>query len=60
MVAVEPNIESHEHFPLLAIEDALKTADVFAVLVKHRGFLDESVKVALKERSVLDFCGVLI
>lgn len=60
VVAVEPNIESHEHFTLLALEDALKTADVFALLVKHRGFLDESAKTALNERSALDFCGVLL
>lgn len=60
VVAVEPNIESHEHFTLLALEDALITADVFAVLVKHRGFLVESVKAALSERLALDFCGVLI
>lgn len=60
VVAVEPNIDSHEQFALLTLEDALKSADVFAVLVKHRGFLDESVKLALSERSVLDFCGVLI
>jgi len=60
VVAVEPNIDTHEHFTLLSIEDALYTADVFAVLVKHRVFLDESVKMAFSERSVLDFCGVLI
>jgi UDP-N-acetyl-D-mannosaminuronic acid dehydrogenase len=59
VVAVEPNIDSHEHFTLLTLEDALETADVFAVLVKHKGLLDESVKLALNERSVLDFCGVL-
>ena len=59
VVAVEPNIDTHEHFTLLTLEDALKTADVFAVLVKHKGLLDESVKMALNERSVLDFCGVL-
>jgi len=60
VIAVEPNIKTHEHFTLLTLEEALNTADVFAVLVKHRGFLDESVKMALKKRSVLDFCGVLI
>jgi UDP-N-acetyl-D-mannosaminuronic acid dehydrogenase len=60
VIAVEPNIKTHEHFTLLSLEDALNTADVFAVLVKHRGFLDESVKMAFSERSVLDFCGVLI
>jgi UDP-N-acetyl-D-mannosaminuronic acid dehydrogenase len=60
VVAVEPNIESHEDFTLLSLEDALTTADIFAVLVKHREFLDESVKVALTEQSALDFCGILI
>jgi len=60
VVAVEPNIESHEEFTLLSLEDALTTADVFAVLVKHRGFLDKSVQMALNERSVLDFCGALV
>lgn len=60
VVAVEPNIDSHEHVMLLALDDALKSADVFAVLVKHREFLNESVKMALNERLVLDFCGALI
>jgi UDP-N-acetyl-D-mannosaminuronic acid dehydrogenase len=59
VVAVEPNIESHAHFKLLALDDALKTADVFAVLVKHQVFLNESVKTVLSERLALDFCGVL-
>jgi UDP-N-acetylglucosamine 2-epimerase len=56
---VEPNIKTHDHFMLLSLEDALNTADVFALLVKHSGFLDESVKIAFSDRSVLDFCGVL-
>lgn len=60
VVAVEPNIDSHERFTLLALEEALKNADVFAVLVKHREFLNEPVKMALSDRSALDFCGVLI
>jgi UDP-N-acetyl-D-mannosaminuronic acid dehydrogenase len=59
MVAVEPNIDAHDRFTLVSLEDALKTADVFAVLVKHRGFLSESVRVALFERGALDLCGVL-
>jgi len=59
VVAVEPNIESHDRFTLVTLDDALKTADVFAVLVKHRGFLDISAKTALGERGALDFCGVL-
>ena len=59
MVAVEPNIEAHDRFTLVSLEDALKTADVFVVLVKHRGFLNATVKTALIERGGLDFCGVL-
>jgi UDP-N-acetyl-D-mannosaminuronic acid dehydrogenase len=59
MVAVEPNIDSHDHFTLVSLEDALKTADIFAVLVKHREFLNEAVRAALFERGVLDLCGVL-
>lgn len=59
VVAVEPNIESHDRFTLLTLEDALKAADVLAVLVKHRGFLDASVKASLVELGALDFCGVL-
>jgi UDP-N-acetyl-D-mannosaminuronic acid dehydrogenase len=59
VVAVEPNIDSHDCFPLVTLEDALKTADVLAVLVKHRSFLDAAAKMALGERGALDFCGVL-
>jgi UDP-N-acetyl-D-mannosaminuronic acid dehydrogenase len=36
VVTVEPNIESHDRFTLVTLEDAFKTADVLAVLVKHR------------------------
>ncbi len=60
VVAVEPNIHSHESLTLLSLEDALAIADVFVVLVKHRGFLEEPVTTALSERTVLDFCGVLV
>lgn len=59
IVAVEPNIDSHEHFKLLTLEEAFKTADVFVVLVKHREFLEESVKMLFNERLVFDFCGAL-
>jgi UDP-N-acetyl-D-mannosaminuronic acid dehydrogenase len=59
VVAVEPNIGAHDRFTLVTPEEALKTADVLAVLVKHRGFLDPSVKAALIELKALDFCGVL-
>ena len=59
VLAVEPNLEAHDRFTLVTTEEALKTADVLAVLVKHRGFLDPPVKAALIELRALDFCGVL-
>ena len=58
VVAVEPNIQSHDKFSLLTLEAALQTADVLALLVKHREFLDVSVKKLLCDRNALDFCGV--
>ena len=58
-MAVEPNIEAHDRFTLVSLEGALKTADVFAVLVKHQEFLSAPFKTALFDRGALDFCGVL-
>jgi UDP-N-acetyl-D-mannosaminuronic acid dehydrogenase len=60
VVAVEPNIESHESLKLTALDESLGSADVFAVLVKHRQFLDGATKRALKEIGALDFCGALV
>ena len=58
VVAVEPNIQSHDKFELLSLEAALETADVLAVLVKHREFLDVSSQNMLSDRRALDFCGI--
>lgn len=60
VVAVEPNIESHEHLPLSSLDEALRSADVFAMLVKHRQFLDPASRRALTEARALDFCGALV
>ncbi len=59
VVAVEPNIDAHDKFSMVSLDDALATADVFAVLVKHRQFLDGQVKTSLGDRLALDFCGIL-
>ena len=56
--AVEPNIESHERFALMDLDDALLQGDVIAVLVKHRQFLDPACKARLLALNALDFCGV--
>jgi len=59
VVAVEPNIESHDEFVLMGLDEAIEVADVLVVLVKHRQFGDEVVKEGLRARGALDFCGVL-
>ncbi len=58
VVAVEPNIQSHDKFALVTLEEALQTADVVAVLVKHRQFVQLAGAGELDGDCVLDFCGV--
>lgn len=59
VIMVEPNIENHNRFTLLSLEDAINSSDVIAVLVKHRQFADDSVRKQLRKANALDFCGVL-
>jgi UDP-N-acetyl-D-mannosaminuronic acid dehydrogenase len=58
VLAVEPNIDSHERFNLLGLDEALKSADVVAVLVKHHQFVDDDCKKSLAKFGALDFCGL--
>jgi len=59
VVAVEPNIESHAHLLLLDLTEAVAQADVIAVLVKHREFMQPANQQHLRELGALDFCGAL-
>jgi UDP-N-acetyl-D-mannosaminuronic acid dehydrogenase len=59
LVVVEPNIDSHDKLTLINLEQALMKADVIAVLVKHRVFVDSVDKRLLLSKLVLDFCGAL-
>ena len=58
VVAVEPNIETHPCFELVALADALASADVVAILVKHRQFVAQAKSGSFGAANVLDFCGV--
>lgn len=60
VVAVEPNIESHDAFTLVSLEDAIAQADVLVLLVKHRQFADAEVRAELSRAKALDFCGALM
>jgi UDP-N-acetyl-D-mannosaminuronic acid dehydrogenase len=59
VIVVEPNIEKHDRFSLISLESAFQSADVIAVLVKHRQFANDSVRKLLKTVNALDFCGVI-
>lgn len=58
VIAVEPNIESHEDFDLVSLDDAMQSADVIAVLVKHWQFIDLAKSAGLARPGLLDFCGI--
>lgn len=59
VIAVEPNIEVHERITLSSLDEALQSADVIALLVKHRQFESNAIRVLLKKSNALDFCGAL-
>ena len=60
VVAVEPNISSHDDFALLDVDRAINECDVITVLVKHREFLKADVRERLVQAGALDFCGALV
>ena len=59
IIPVEPNINSHVNLSLSNLSDAIEKSDIICVLVKHKEFLDSSVKDQLKKLEALDFCGAL-
>jgi UDP-N-acetyl-D-mannosaminuronic acid dehydrogenase len=59
VVAVEPNIEAHAQLPLYNFTEIVSQADVIAVLVKHREFIEPANQQLLRYLGALDFCGAL-
>jgi UDP-N-acetyl-D-mannosaminuronic acid dehydrogenase len=57
-IVVEPNIQSHTSMQLTSVEEALDQADIIALLVKHREFVQLFQSGLLSDERVLDFCGV--
>jgi len=54
VLAVEPNIESHNVFEILKDSDAIEDADIIVYLVAHKQF--RGIRIFGKE--VIDFCGI--
>lgn len=59
VVAVEPNIDSHDSLAVVGLDQTLEDADMITVLVKHRQFLEPGIQQQLRSKGVLDFCGAL-
>ncbi|MDO9418359.1 UDP-N-acetyl-D-mannosamine dehydrogenase [Pararhizobium sp.] len=57
VIAVEPNIDTHEALELVSLEDAMQEDALFVLLVKHRQFLRAEMSAALKAKGAMDFCG---
>lgn len=57
--AVEPNIRRHKQLPVSSLEEALEAADIVAVLVRHREFVQSSVVNRLRQINARDYCGAL-
>lgn len=55
---VEPNLESHEKFELVPLDEALAAADIVLMLVGHKSFLSIS-NSKLAEKIIVDTCGVI-
>ena len=59
VMAVEPNIDTNDEFDIVSLEDALASADVIAVLVKHQQFCNPKAVSCLLNVGAIDFCGAL-
>ncbi len=55
ILAVEPNIESHDEFEIVPDHKAIEQADIIVFLVAHKEFQG----IRIFDKKVLDFCGVL-
>lgn len=53
---VEPNVKEHQIYKLTNYKEAVKNADIIALLVAHKEFKDLQIS---EEKVVLDFCGVM-
>jgi len=54
VIAVEPNIKTHDYINLVDIDSALQKADIIVWLVQHKEFKSINIKKGL------DFCGILL
>lgn len=59
VIAIEPNIERHAVIKLEELDNVLNKDIVLVILVKHKEFLEPSIREKLISLGALDFCGAL-
>ena len=55
ILAVEPNINNFQEFNIIDYQEAIEKSDIFVFLVAHKEFQE----LHIKDKKILDFCGVL-
>ena len=55
---VEPNIQNHDKFNLLSLDEVIKSNSLKVVLVQHEEFIINKDIISLDKTMVLDFCGL--
>lgn len=58
LLVCEPNLDSHEEFDLLPMNEVLQQADILLLLVDHRPFRSLTAS-ALKEKILIDTRGIV-
>ena len=58
ILAVEPNIKSHDLFVITDLDQAIDQADLIAFLVMHDEFINFNFDRNNNNKKLLDFCGI--
>lgn len=53
---VEPNVQDHPYYKITKLDEAIKKADIIALLVAHNEFKTLNIS---EDKIVLDFCGAV-
>jgi hypothetical protein len=53
-MAIEPNVQTHHSIMIFTLSEAIESADLFVLLVKHKSFEN----TGLKNKFFLNFCGL--
>lgn len=55
---VEPNIQSHQKFKIISLEEAILSSDLLITLVGHSEFIGLEDRIAGGKKVLIDFCSM--